>query len=291
MKPSFAIVGCGKVGTAFAKYLTEQGYPAAGLACLTLASAQKLSELIGADQVSTTPWEITREADVVLITTPDDRIEPVCNTIAKNRGFKKDAVVLHCSGALPSTILSSAKTCGAAIGSLHPLQSFASTTFDRNPFIGIITDIEGDAPAVELARNIATDLGANSLLIKTDAKTLFHASAVVASNYLVAVLDLAFAFMGEAGVSRKEAWGVLKPLVDGTLSNVGKVGIPEALTGPISRGDVETVACHLQTIEDKMPALLPLYKALGHHTISVALAKGSLEEKPAEALKEILSSI
>jgi predicted short-subunit dehydrogenase-like oxidoreductase (DUF2520 family) len=288
MKPSYAIVGCGKVGTAVAKYLSELGYPVAGLACLTLSSARKLADLLGADRVSTAPWEITISADVVFITTPDDRIEPVCNVIAKNGGFKKDAVVLHCSGALPSTILSSAKSCGAAIGSLHPLQSFASTTFDRNPFTGIITDVEGDAAAVALAQKIATDLGANSLLIKTDAKTLFHASAVVASNYLVAVLDLAFGFMGEAGVSRKEAWGVLKPLVDGTLSNVGKVGIPNALTGPIARGDVETVARHIKAIEAKTPGLLPLYKALGQHTILVALAKGSLEEEAAQELKKIL---
>lgn len=289
MKPSFAIVGCGKVGTALAKYLTERGYPATGLACLTLASARKLADRVGAGQVSTAPWKVTPAADVVFITTPDDRIEPVCNAIARNNGFKKDAVVLHCSGALPSTILSSARACGAAIGSLHPLQSFASTIFDRNPFSGIITDIEGDAPAVTLAREIATDLGANSLLIKTDAKTLFHASAVVASNYLVSVLDLAFAFMGEAGVPRKEAWAVLGPLVDGTLSNVRKVGIPDALTGPISRGDVETVACHVRAIEEKTPALLALYKALGQHTITVALAKGSLEKNAAEALEKILS--
>jgi predicted short-subunit dehydrogenase-like oxidoreductase (DUF2520 family) len=289
MKPSFAIVGCGKVGTALAKYLTESGYPVAGLACLTLSSARKLADLVGADRVSIAAWKITITADIVFITTPDDRIEPVCNAIATHGGFKKDAVVLHCSGALPSTILSSARACGVAIGSLHPLQSFASTSFDRNPFAGIITDVEGDTAAVALAQKIATDLGANSLLIKTDAKTLFHASAVVASNYLVSVLDLAFAFMGEAGVSRKEAWGVLKPLVDGTLSNVGKVGIPEALTGPISRGDVETVGHHIKAIEEKTPALLALYKALGHHTIQVALAKGSLAENAAAALKKILS--
>jgi predicted short-subunit dehydrogenase-like oxidoreductase (DUF2520 family) len=289
MKPSFAIVGCGKVGTAVAKYLNESGYPAAGLACLTLASARKLADRVGTDRVSVAPWEITITADIVFITTPDDRIERVCKTIATNGGFKKDAVVLHCSGALPSTILSSARACGATVGSLHPLQSFASTTFDRNPFTGIITDVEGDAAAVALAQQIATDLGARSLPIKTDAKTLFHASAVVASNYLVSVLDLAFAFMGEAGVSRKKAWGVLKPLVDGTLSNVGKVGIPDALTGPIARGDVETVTCHIRAIEEKTPALLSLYKTLGQHTITVALAKGSLEENAAATLKKILS--
>lgn len=289
MKPSFAIVGCGRVGTAFAKYLRASGYPIAGVACRTRPSAQLLADLVGTERVSTTPWDITPGAEVVFITTPDDKIEPVCQLIAEKNGFAQRAVVLHSSGALPSTILSAAKSCGAAIGSLHPLQSFASKTFDKNPFPGIITDIEGDPAAVDVARAIASDLETHSLLIKTEAKTLFHASAVVASNYLVAVLDLAFAFISEAGVSRKEAWDVLQPLVKGTIANVGKVGIPEALTGPIARGDVETVAWHVRDIEKNTPALGPLYKSLGLHTIQVAMAKETLDAAGAEALKKILS--
>lgn len=288
MKPSFAIVGCGKVGTALARYLSEQGYPLAGLSCLTLDSAQKLADLVGGGKVSISPRDVTLLADIVFITTPDDAIEAVCDQIANAGGFKRGSVVLHCSGALPSTILSSAGVCGALIGSLHPLQSFASKLFDRNPFIGIITDVEGDPQAVTIARQIASDLGATSLLIKTEAKTLFHASAVVASNYLVSVLDLAFAFMGEAGVQRKEAWGVLKPLVDGTLSNIGRVGIPEALTGPISRGDTATVATHVKAIGQRAPSLLTLYKTLGLHTIQVALAKGSIDGETAKKLTGIL---
>lgn len=289
MKPSFAIVGCGRVGTAFAKYLSERGYPVAGVACRTQASAQTLAALVGTSNFSTSPWEITPYADVVFLTTPDGVIEGVCDIISKHNGFKQKAVVLHSSGALPSTILSAAKRSGAFVGSLHPLQSFASKSFQKSPFPGIITDIEGDDPAVEMAAQIASDLGANSLSIKTEAKTLFHASAVVASNYLVAVLDLALRLAGEAGVGRKEAWKVLQPLVNGTLSNIDTVGIPEALTGPISRGDVETVARHLESMKEKTPALVPLYKALGVHTITVAVAKGTLNEAPAQAIEQALS--
>ncbi|MDX9785916.1 MAG: DUF2520 domain-containing protein [Desulfobacterales bacterium] len=288
MKPSFAIVGCGRVGTAFALYLCKLGYPLAGVACRTIDSAKTLATLVNSLHFSDSPLEITGQADVVFITTPDGVIEGVCETISEKNGFKEKAVVLHSSGALPSTILSSARRCGAYIGSLHPLQSFASKSFDKSPFSGIITDIEGDGPAVNMAIQIATDLGASSLPIKTEAKTLFHASAVVASNYLVSVLDLAFRLIGEAGVSQKEAWKVLQPLVNGTLNNVGSVGIPEALTGPIARGDVETVARHLHHMKEKVPELVPLYNALGLHTIQVALAKGTLKDAPAAALTKIL---
>lgn len=289
MKPAFAIIGCGKVGTALSIYLTKSGYSVAGLSCLTLSSAQALGAQVAATRFTTSPEEITIHSDVVFITTPDDRIEQVCNAISSAHGFKAGSVILHCSGALPSTILASAKSSGAFIGSMHPLQSFASTVFEKNPFSGIITDIEGDDTAVKIAQEIAADLGAKSLIIKTEAKTLFHAAAVVASNYLVTVMDLALQFMGKAGVERKDAWNVLKPLVEGTVSNIGRVGIPEALTGPISRGDIATVERHNQAIKDILPELLSLYKVLGRHTVELAVAKGTLMDEASKAFIHILT--
>jgi predicted short-subunit dehydrogenase-like oxidoreductase (DUF2520 family) len=288
MKPTFAIVGCGRVGSALGRFLNERGYGAVGAASRTLASARELADRIGISKVSINPWEVTNQADVVFITTPDGVIEDVCRSISKEKGFGERTVVLHCSGALPSTILSDARNCGAAIGSLHPLQSFASKTYRQSPFPGIIMDMEGDGPAVAMAEKIAADLGARSLLIKTERKSLFHAAAVAASNYLVTLLDLAFQLMGEAGVAPESAWQVLRPLVEGTLSNVNDVGIPEALTGPIARGDLETVRGHLRDMGGNLPHLASLYKALGCHTIQVAIAKGTLDAAKAADLQELL---
>jgi len=289
MKPSFAIVGCGKVGTALAVFLSGAGYKAAGVSSKSLASAKRTAEIIACDRFSDLPWEITRDADLVFITTPDGAITDTCNTISRNRGFADNAVVLHCSGALPSTILSAAKACGAYTGSLHPLQSFASADYSTSPFQGIIISLEGENKAVSVAQAIAGDLGATSVTILTEAKTLYHASAVVASNYLVTLIDLAFNLIGAAGIKDKNAFAVLKPLIEGTLSNIEKIGIPEALTGPIARGDVETVAKHIEAIGLKTPRLLDLYKTLGFHTIDVALAKGTLSESVAQQLKRILA--
>jgi predicted short-subunit dehydrogenase-like oxidoreductase (DUF2520 family) len=290
MKPSFAIVGCGRLGNALGRFLSEKGYRAVGAASRTLASARELADLMGAGKVGTSPREVTGKADVVFITTPDGVIETVCRSISEARGFAENAVVLHCSGALPSTILQGARSCGAAVGSLHPLQSFASKTFRRSPFPGIIMDMEGDGPAVRMAERIAADLGAKSLLIKTEKKPLFHAAAVAASNYLVSLLDLAFQLMGEAGVTPQAAWQVLRPLVNGTLSNIDETGIPEALTGPIARGDLETVRGHLQSITMNLPHLVPAYKVLGLHTIQVALAKGTLDGAAAAGLQDLLKA-
>jgi len=289
MKPSFAIVGCGKVGTALGIFLAAAGYRAAGFASKSLSSAKRAADSIKSGRFSDVPWEITGNADVVFITTPDGAIKDTCGSIAENKGFAKDAVVLHCSGALPSTILATAKTCGAHSGSLHPLQSFAATDFSINPFQGIIVAIEGEGNAVNLAKQIAGDLGGTSVTILTEAKTLYHASAVTASNYLVTLLGLALDLIGAAGISAPEGFKVLKPLIEGTLTNIENAGIPQALTGPIVRGDVETVAKHLKEIESKTPQLLDLYKSLGLHTISVATSKGSISEDTVRQLRDILS--
>jgi len=288
MKPSFAIVGCGKVGTVLGKFLAAAGYRPAGLASKSLSSAEKAAQIIGTDYFNQIPWEITKKADVVFITTPDNAIADTCNSIAENAGFGKDAVVLHCSGVLPSTILSSAKRCGASVGSMHPLQSFASAEIKQNPFQDIIISVEGDAAAVNAAGKIATDLGATCLTIQTEAKTLYHASAAVASNYLVTLLDLALRLIEVSGISGPDAVNVLKPLIEGTLANVERVGVIKALTGPIVRGDVETVEKHIQEIGSKKPELLSLYKTLGFHTIDIASAGGTLSEEVTQKLKNIL---
>ena len=110
----------------------------------------------------------------------------------------------------------------------------------------------------------------------------------MASNYLVTLLELAFRLIHTAGIAGKDAFRVLKPLIDGTLANIENVGIPAALTGPIVRGDVETVAEHVKEIGSKNPELLALYKTLGLHTITIAKAKGTLSESAAEQLQKIL---
>jgi len=288
MKPSFAIIGCGRVGTALSLYLTDNGYKVAGLASRSIRSAKTIADQIHTDRFSDVLWEATKSADVVFITTPDDVIPEACRIISENNGFREGTVVLHCSGAHPSTILSDAKNCGAWIGSLHPLQSFASTKFSQNPFKGIIAAIEGEDRAVKAAGQIASDLGAVCLTIPTEAKILYHASAVVASNYLVTLMDLAFKLIGFAGLSGNDALRVLKPLVDGTLSNIEKAGAVNALTGPIARGDVETVKSHVEEISAKTPELLLLYKVLGGHTIGIADEKGTLTKESLEGLKEVL---
>jgi len=287
MKPSFAIVGCGKVGTALGIFLSRAGYTIAGFSSKSLSSARHLAEIVFSDHFSDIPWDITRHADVVFITTPDSAIEETCSGISQHEGFADQAVVLHCSGALASSVLSSAKKRGAWIGSMHPLQSFASTEYRTNPFQGIIFSIEGEDPAVKIAKTIVSDLSGNAVTLLTEAKTLYHASAVAASNYLVTLLDLSVQLMEEAGVNRQDSFSLLKPLIVGTLSNIEKVGVRKALTGPIARGDVKTVKNHLAEIGSKRPDLLRLYKVLARYTVDIAAAGNAASESIIRELKKM----
>jgi predicted short-subunit dehydrogenase-like oxidoreductase (DUF2520 family) len=266
MKPSVGIVGCGRMGTALAKTLGDKGHAIVGVSSLHRTSAQRLADICGISDATDQPWEITRKADVVFLTTPDGVIASVCDSISKQNGFSPDAVVLHCSGAHPSTILASARKSGASIGSMHPLQSFASVEITQNPFRGIRVSIEGDSKAVSTAGQMARDLEALPLQILTEGKPLYHAAAVVASNFLVTLVGAAFQLIQQAGVQPDEAFSVLKPLIDGTLANIGRVGIHQALTGPVVRGDVQTVQTHIQAIGQTVPELLPFYTCLVHYT-------------------------
>ena len=284
MKPSFAIVGCGRVGSALAKYLAEAGYIPAGLASKNLSSAKRVADLMGSVNFTDTAWKVTRKADIVFITTPDSTIKEACDGIAVKNGFNSGSVVLHCSATLTSSILLSAKKCGAAIGSMHPLQSFASTEYSHNPFSGIVTSVEGDDKAMDTARLVAADLGSGCITIQTEAKILYHASAVVASNYLVTLLALSLNLIRQAGVPADDAFRSLKPLIDGTLSNIEKMGVHGALTGPIARGDIQTIENHLLEIGSKTPQLLPLYKILGLYTVEIAKGKGTLSDTVCESL-------
>jgi predicted short-subunit dehydrogenase-like oxidoreductase (DUF2520 family) len=287
MKPSFAIVGCGRVGTALAIFLAKAGYRPAGIASKRLSSAKRVADMVLSDDFSDIPWDITPHADVVFITTPDSAIKDTCDAISQHKGFADDSAVMHCSGALPSSVLSRAKTCNAWIGSMHPLQSFASVDHKINPFQGIIMSLEGEDSAVSTAKTIVEDLGGTVVTLLTEAKTLYHASAVVASNYLVTLLDLAIRLIEEAGVKEQDAFMLLKPLIEGTLSNIGKVGVQKALTGPIARGDIKTVEKHVEEIGFKRPELLALYKLLAFYTIDIAAAGDSISGSSVKELKKL----
>jgi predicted short-subunit dehydrogenase-like oxidoreductase (DUF2520 family) len=289
MRCSFAIVGAGKVGRALARLLTGEGYDFIGAASRSRESAESACEFAGAGEPFSDPAALTARAELVLLTVPDDAIEDVCSDIAERDGFRQGSVVAHCSGALPSTILSGAREAGASAGSLHPLQSFATAEQVLKILPGSYCCIEGDSGAVEVLQGVARAADCNPMTIPTEGKTLYHAAAVIACNFLVALEDAAVEVDGEAGIDEDQALQSLMPLIRGTVDNLADVGLPDCLTGPIARGDVRTTEEHLRELERACPDLLPLYRTLAVRTVKVGREKGTLGEEKAEELLRLVN--
>jgi predicted short-subunit dehydrogenase-like oxidoreductase (DUF2520 family) len=283
-----SIIGAGVVGSAVGRMLRERGYEIQSVVSRSMKNAATAAAFIGGGEPGTDPVKGASGADWIFITTPDKAIQGTCEKIAQGGGFGKGSIALHMSGALGSKILDSARQAGAGALSIHPMQSLASSEQAVKNFPGSYFSIEGDAEAVPEGKEIVEALGGLLVMIPAEQKALYHVGAAVASNYLVAVLDFAVMIYEALGMKRDEAVKAIMPLVRGTVNNVERVGVPDALTGPIARGDVETVEGHLEVLKKDLPEMLSLYKALGRHTVKVGLAKGSLAEEDAARLRDIL---
>ncbi|ETR74199.1 MAG: NAD-binding 6-phosphogluconate dehydrogenase [Candidatus Magnetoglobus multicellularis str. Araruama] len=285
-KFKFAIIGCGRLGTNLAICLKSEGHTPVGISAKRMESIQESNHWIHAKTVDICPWNVTQKADVVFITTPDDSIEQTCRQIINHNGLNQDAIVYHCSGSLSSEILSAASNEGFSVGSLHPLQSFPVKRLDGNPFENIYISVEGSPKAIALGKIIVKSLRARLTEISTKGKKMYHAAAVVASNYLVTLLELSRQLNITAGISEDIALTVLTPLIQGTLNNIEKQGIPHALTGPIARGDIQTVQDHITSIKQSLPGYLALYKTLGKYTVPIAKAQQNISDETLLALQD-----
>lgn len=285
-KPKVAVVGAGKVGSALAILLNRRGYPVAGIASRSISSARRAAWELNA-RYTDKPEEVTRDADVVFITTPDREIAAVAGDIAKRGGFRSGQVVFHTSGAHSADEAGAARRSGALVASMHPLQSFADVKMAVKNLPGSYFALEGDKEALPLAEQIVKDLGGKSFFIAAKDKALYHAAAVIASNYLVSLMHLATGLCGHFGLPREEAFQALSPLVLGTINNISRVGPAAALTGPVARGDGTTLKGHLEVLKKAGDLELDIYCKLGLYTVKVALEKGSISAGQGEALASI----
>ena len=277
-------IGAGTTGTALAVRLSQNGWPVVAVSSRTLSSAQKLAGLVPNCQVCHTPQGVADAAELVFITTPDDVITQVCDEVQWHEGQS----VVHCSGAHSVDILEPAKKLGAAVGSFHPLQTFADVDQAVENLPGSTFALEAKEPLLSTLKELTSLLNGNWVELKPGDKVLYHAAAVFACNYLVTLVKLALDLWLDFGVSPEEATRALLPLLKGTIKNIDTIGLPDCLTGPVARGDLGTIKRHLSSLEARNSSLLITYKELGFQTIPIALAKGKIDERKAEEMKALL---
>ena len=293
---NFSIIGCGRTGINLAVYLTKAGFTPTGFFSRSRSSAEKARKAVSNQgQIFDKAEDTCLNSEVLFITTPDDTIKDVCDYIASKNGFKKGMSVFHLSGALSSKILTKAQTQHSSktdvnIGSIHPLQSF--TPYEKgqtSPFEGINISGEGTQNAVATGEKIVAALKANYFAIPTEAKMLYHAAAVVASNYLVTLENFAINLFKQADLSEQKAYEILEPLIMGTLSNIKAKGSIEALTGPIARGDSAIVSSHIKAIEKDTPKFAQLYKTMGKYTLDIAKQRKEITQDQIDKLSDLFN--
>jgi predicted short-subunit dehydrogenase-like oxidoreductase (DUF2520 family) len=225
----------------------------------------ELPEAIDFSSGGQPPW--LDQVDALILAVPDDALGHLALELACDNRIAAVPVVLHLSGVLDSSILEPVAECGCAVGSLHPLQSLSDSETAAERLRGAAAAIEGDPLATQLAGELAAALEMTPLKVSSDAKPLYHAAAVFASNYLVVVVATAHRLLERAGVSSEAASAALAPIIRGTVENIVRTGAADALTGPLVRGDSATVRKHLDALPTDEAAL---YRALGRAALNIA---------------------
>jgi predicted short-subunit dehydrogenase-like oxidoreductase (DUF2520 family) len=241
------------------------------------------TSLPGGIECSTEPWStVVSLADIVLVAVPDDAIADVARRLTDADLAR--AVVLHVSGLKDRSALAALEGRAKGLGSFHPLQTLAGDSEAAGRLSASFVALEGDAEAVAAGRRLAATLGMRPIEIEAARKPLYHAAAVILSNYTVALAAVAERLAREAGVPEDAAGRIYLPLLEGTLRNLELVGTGSALTGPIIRGDAGTVRAHLDALD---PPTRELYRTLGREALALARASGLAEEKARQVASEL----
>jgi predicted short-subunit dehydrogenase-like oxidoreductase (DUF2520 family) len=265
MLNSLAVVGAGRVGRALAKRLREEGWRIGAVTTRSDSTARKAVRFIGAGRpcVGISPEILA--ARVLLLAVPDDQISQVAQQIVglpqpAGEDSLRGMVVLHTSGALDSGALKILKPHGAAVGSLHPLQTFSGVGVP--PLEGRFFAIEGDPGALRVARGIVRFLGGRAVKIVAGKKRLYHAAAALAAGHVLAVEEAATRMLMSAGMPRPEAVAALLGLTRQVLDNFERLGSRAAWTGPLARGDYRVILAHGEAMSELPAEYVQAYAAL-----------------------------
>jgi len=269
MAETLNLIGAGHVGRVLGRLFAQHGcFRIQQVLTRSAQSARQAVDFIGAGSVAA-GYDQLRPASVHLLAVGDDQIVPACEALAQAVSLK-NSIVFHCSGALASDRLQAAREAGALVASVHPIRSFADPAAVAVQFSGTFCGIEGDAAALAVLTPALQAIGAQPVPIDASAKTVYHAAAVFASNYLVTVLDAALRAYQAAGIPEPVARQMAQPLAAESMANVFRLGAAAALSGPIARGDMATVARQQQAVGQWDAATGALYQALVAPTMDLA---------------------
>jgi len=281
-----AVVGAGRVGTAVAVVLRRAGHRIVGVSGRARTHERAGAHL--ADVPIGEPAAVAAGAELVIVGTPDDLIEPTVRALVDAGALGAGSWAQHLSGSLGLEALGSARSVGAHVLAIHPLQTFpdVESAIDGLPGSTIGVTAEDDE-GFALGERLADDLGGRPFRLDDEMRPLYHAAAVFASNYLIASAAIAESLCELAGVP--DPAGAMAPLQRASLEHVERYGAARALTGPAVRGDAGTLERNLGALERRSPTLVAAYVAMARATVELAHRSGRLDEPARAAVEDVLA--
>ncbi|MCR5201953.1 MAG: DUF2520 domain-containing protein [Lachnospiraceae bacterium] len=266
-------IGAGKVGTTLGKVFSEAGLEVVGFYSRTKESAEESATFTGT-KLYDDAEDLVKASDTLFITVSDAAIKDVWDYIA--RFDIKNKIICHCSGALSSDIFKDSKNSGAHVCSIHPIFAFSDKFSIYKQFNNVNFTLEGDSEAVSTIEELLTGLGHKVRIIPSDKKVLYHAAMVYASNLVVGIINESVELLKECDFSEEEGYLAIEKLAKTNLDSVFARGCEGALTGPVERGDYETVNRHRDAInglicdEEKKNRYLEVYDNLSQECAVIA---------------------
>jgi AmmeMemoRadiSam system protein B len=286
-KPSLSIVGAGAVGSALALSLAKSGWRLRSVISRTGRDAVALARAAGAPRASTELADLDLSAETIIIAVRDGELPGVAKSLAGSAGRGlRGKVVLHTSGVHSASVLSPLAKSGASVGTFHPLYTFprgAAPARIRSGMNGIVFTVDGDGPAVKAAERLAAGLGGTALPVPPEMRPLYHAACVFASGYL-AVMMHAVSTLAERSRIARPWTSVFGPILTATMENTVRRSPADALTGPVLRGDLETIGLHLDALGKFAPEFIPLYTVAALEMARVAVERGRLKREEYDRL-------
>lgn len=259
------IIGAGKVGTTLGKYLSIHGKNVTGFYSRTHESADEAATFAETETYSSL-CKLVEKSDVIFITTPDGVIHQVWGDLLHQDISNR--IICHFSGSLSSQVFFGREEAGASGISMHPMYAFSDKFHSYEQFHTAYLTLEGDPEAVAVMKPMWEAIGHHVLTLKAEDKIKYHAAAAMASNEMLGLMQASLDILSECGFSEKDSMALLTPLVQGNIASMLEKGCVNALTGPVERGDAQTVRKHLQALEGSKAG--KIYQSLGSTMVELA---------------------
>ncbi|MGC4112778.1 MAG: DUF2520 domain-containing protein [Nocardioides sp.] len=280
------VIGAGRVGAVIAAALRQQGHQIVSVAGESDASRRRAASLLPGVPIAK-PTVVARGCDVLLLTVPDDMLENVVTQLSASGSIRAGQYVVHTSGSHGLRVLEPATARGARPVALHPAMTFTGTARDLDRLADCVFGVTAGPDERAWASDVVAELGASVMWVPEELRSVYHAGLAHGANHLVTLVTQAMELLGAAGADDPAA--ILRPLLQAALDNALNEG-DSALTGPIVRGDVNTVRAHVQEIGRTAPDTLPSYVALARATLDRVVTDGRVLPIRAQAIRRVLDA-